>query len=266
MQALSQRARDAAQARFDAGDAPQLEVLQAQLALADVENQANAARGAVQAARASLNALLGFSLDAPTPIELTLDIGPSVATETALARARSANAELAVLDRRLAEQRARVSLAQALRQPDITPVGTLTRRAEPEFSTGWRAAVAITVPVFTTHAAGVRVEEATLSQLTSERDATLLRISGDVAAATAIADAQRAQYVRYRDEIIPQALQVEQMAEDSYRLGQTGITAYLQALQSTRDIRLRAIESAANLQTALADLERAIGAPVNAVP
>src|SRR3954471_18184558 len=58
MQGLAQRARDAAQARFDAGDAPRLEVLQAQLALDDVENQMNAARGASDAARLTLNALL----------------------------------------------------------------------------------------------------------------------------------------------------------------------------------------------------------------
>ena len=96
--------------------------------------------------------------------------------------------------------------------------------------------------------------------MTAEREAALARISGDVSAAVAIADAQRQQYVRYRDQILPQALEVERMAEDSYRLGQTNIAAYLQALQSTRDVRLRALQSAADLQTALADLDRAIGA------
>ena len=266
VQGLAQRARDAAQARFDAGDAPRLEVLQAQLALDDVENQMNAARGASDAARLTLNALLGFPLDAPTPIEMSLDVGPSLAADVAIARAQSANTELAVFDRRLAEQRARVTLAHALRQPDVTPEATLTRRAEPEFSAGWRAAIAVSIPILTTHAAGVRVEEATLAQLTSERNASASRIAGEVAAATVVADAQRTQYVRYRDEIIPQALEVERMAEDSYRLGQTGIAAYLQALQSTHDVRLRAVESAADLQNALADLERAIGAPVTAVP
>ena len=84
--------------------------------------------------------------------------------------------------------------------------------------------------------------------------------------AAAIADAQRQQYLRYRDEILPQALEVERMAEDSYRLGQTGIAAYLQALQSSRDVRLRAIQSAADLQNALADLERAVGVSPAAVP
>jgi len=88
------------------------------------------------------------------------------------------------------------------------------------------------------------------------------RITGAVTAAAAVAEAQRQQYIRYRDQIIPQALEVERMAEDSYRLGQTNIAAYLQALQSTRDVRLRALQAVADLQNALADLERAIGAPV----
>lgn len=266
VQALAARARDAAQARFEAGDAPRLEVVQAQLALADAQNQAVAAQGTVAGGRAILNALLGYPLDAPTPIATTLDVGPALAVDASLARARQGNAELITFDRRLAEQRARVQLAQALRTPDIVPEGTLTRRAAPEFDTGWRAALAVSLPVFTTHRAAVRVEEATLAQLTRERDAALVRISGEVVSAAAIAEAQRQQYVRYRDDILPQALEVERMAEDSYRLGQTGIAAYLQALQSARDVRLRAIQSVADLQNALADLERAVGAPVAAVP
>ena len=183
-----------------------------------------------------------------------------------IARARESNAELQALNRRIDEQRARVALAQALRTPDVTPEATLTRRAQPEFDTGWRAAVAISIPVFTTHRAGVTLEEATLTQLTSERDATAARITGEVTAAAVIADAQRQQYTRYRDEIVPQALEVERMAEDAYRLGQTGIAAYLQAVQATRDVRLRSIQAAADLHNAIADLERAVGAPLTPTP
>jgi cobalt-zinc-cadmium efflux system outer membrane protein len=155
-----------------------------------------------------------------------------------------------------------VALAGALRVPDVTPEFTITRGAEPEFSTGWRAAVAVAVPLFTTHAAGVRVEQATLVQLTSERSAVLARITGEVGSTLARADAQRQQYLRYRDEILPRALEVERVAEDSYRLGQTGIAAFLQALQATRDVRLRALQAASDFHTAFADLERAVGAPL----
>jgi len=266
MQMLAQRARDAAQARFDAGGVPRLDVVQAQLALADAENQATAARGMVDATRATLNAVLAFPLDAPTPIETSLDIEPALSLDTVVARARQSSAELLAIDRRIDEQRARVALAHALRTPDVTPEAALTRVAQPEFDTGWRAAIAISIPVFTTHQAAVRVEDATLAQLTSEREATAARISGEVTAAAAVAESQRQQFVRYRDEIVLQALELERMADDAYRLGQTGIAAYLQAVQSSRDVRLRSIQSASDLQNAIADLERAVGAPLTPTP
>ena len=65
-----------------------------------------------------------------------------------------------------------------------------------------------------------------------------------------------------RDQIIPQAQQVEQLAQDAYQLGQTGIAALLQALQASRDVRLRSLDAIDQFQTALTDLERAIGAPL----
>jgi cobalt-zinc-cadmium efflux system outer membrane protein len=118
------------------------------------------------------------------------------------------------------------------------------------------------VPIFTRHRAGVLLEEATLAQLRAERDAAIARITGEVTAAATIANSQRLQYVRYRDEIVPQAIEVERLAEDSYRLGRTGIAAYLQALQASRDVRLRTLQAAADYHSALADLERTIGAPL----
>ena len=84
----------------------------------------------------------------------------------------------------------------------------------------------------------------------------------DVAMMAVAVTPQRQQVLRYRSDILPQALQVERMADDAYRLGQTGITAYLQALQATRDIRLKALQAEADLQAALADLEEAMGAPL----
>jgi cobalt-zinc-cadmium efflux system outer membrane protein len=262
LQGIAVRARDAAQQRFDAGSAPRLEVVQADLALAEAQNQATGARGLVVAARAAFNALLALPADAAIPLASPIDLGPPAVAEAAIVQARAVNTEIAVLDRRLEEQRARIALARSLQQPDVTPEGTLTRGAEPEFSTGWRAAVAVTVPIFTRHRAGVLLEQATLAQLTAERDATLARLTGEVTSAAVLADSQRQQYLRYRDAIIPQALDVERMAEDAYRLGQTGISAFLQALQASRDVRVRSLQAAADFQAALADLERAIGAPL----
>ena len=106
------------------------------------------------------------------------------------------------------------------------------------------------------------MEQSTLEQLSAQRQAALARIDALVSSAAVLAQTRRQLYLRYRDEIVPLAQQVEQVAQDSYQLGQTGIVALLQALQSSRDVRLRSLDAASQFQNSLADLERAIGAPL----
>jgi outer membrane protein, heavy metal efflux system len=259
---LSQRVRDTAQARFDTGDAPRLEVLQATLALAGAENEAIAAQGLSVAARTRLNALLGQPLDMAQPLSTPLGGGGPIPTDAAVDLARTGSAELAVLDRQIEQQRASVTLAHALRVPDLIPTATLTHDAQPEFTYGWRAGLAVTVPILTTHKAAVLVEQSTLDHLMAQREAAVLRITAEVTAAATAAEAQRQTYLRYQEIILPQAQQVEQLAQDSYKLGQTGIAALLQALQASRDVRLRSLDAVSAFQAAVADLERAIGAPL----
>lgn len=262
MRDISVRARDAAQQRFDAGGAPRLEVMQAELALASADNDAAAARGEADGARAELNALLAQPLDSAIMLSSAFDSGTSLTREAALALAHDANTELRVIDRQIETQRARLALAGALRTPDVIPSAALTHGAAPEFDYGWRAGVAVAVPIFTTHAAGVQLEQGTLDQLSAQRQASLARIDAVVSSAAVLAQTRRQLYVRYRDEIVPLAQQVEQVAQDSYQLGQTGIVSLLQALQSSRDVRLRSLDAASQFQSSLADLERAIGAPL----
>ena len=259
---LSQRVRDTAQARFDAGDAPRLEVLQASLVLAAAENETIAVQGVSVAARTRLNALIGQPLDTSQRLSTSLDAGGPVEVDAALNLARTGSATLALLDRQIEQQRARLALAHALRTPDLVPTATLTHDAEPEFTYGWRAGLAITVPIFTTHSAWVAVEQTTLDQLMAQRQAAVQRMTGEVTAAAAAAEAHRQTYIRYRDLILPQAQQVEQLAQDSYQLGQTGIASLLQSLQASRDLRLRSLDAVSELQAAIADLEQAIGAPL----
>ena len=65
LQRLAERARDTARARFELGDVPRLDVLQAELAAAQAASETDKARGLLVGARAALNALLGRPLDSP---------------------------------------------------------------------------------------------------------------------------------------------------------------------------------------------------------
>jgi cobalt-zinc-cadmium efflux system outer membrane protein len=262
LEAIQSRARDAAQDRFQTGAAPRLEPLQASLALAQAQNEVAAARGDLNAARAVLNALLAYPLDAAPTLADTLLTGQLPTAEAATQQVQAANAELQVLQRRIDEERARVALAKAMRRPDPSVTATLTYDAPGEFVYGWRAGAAVALPIFTTGRPEIAVAEATLARTVADRDARVAQITGAVSAALARATAARQTVERYETEILPASLQVEQMADESYRSGQTGLPAYLQTLQAAREIRQRALQAGLDYQLALADLERAMGTPL----
>ncbi len=259
LRSVAARARDAARDRFESGAAPRLEALQAEIALAQAENEAVTAAALADAARVTLNALINQPPTAPLAPVDEVPAPAMPAAEDVIARALAHSPELAVADQAIAEAGARVALARALQRPDpIVDLG-LTYDAPPEFQYGWKAGFTIALPIATRHRAAVRAEEAAVEQLRAERGATVARIRGAVFAALARASAQRDAYVRYRDDILPKIDEAERMAEDSYRSGQTGLAALLQSIQSAREIRLRAIDSAAEYQAAIADVEQASG-------
>ncbi len=262
LEAIQTRARDAAQDRFQTGAAPRLESLQAGLALAQAQNEVAAAGGDLNAARADLNALLAYPLDAAPALADPFDAGQLPTVQAATQQLLAGNAELQVFEKRLDEARARVALAKAMRRPDPSVTASLTYDSPPDFVIGWRAGAAVALPIFTTGRPEIAVAEATLARTVADRDARVSQITGAVSAALARATAARQTVQRYQTDILPASLQVEQMAEESYRAGQTGLPAYLQTLQAARDIRRAALQAGLDYQLALADLERAMGTPL----
>jgi cobalt-zinc-cadmium efflux system outer membrane protein len=262
LEAIQQRARDAAQDRFQTGAAPRLEALQASLALSQAQNEVASARGDLNAARADLNALLAYPLDASPTLADPLEAGQLPTPEAANQQVAVGNAELQVLEKRIEEERARVALAKALRHPDPSVTASLTYDSPGEFTFGWRAGAGIALPIFTTGKPEIAVAEATLTRTVADRDARVSQITGAVSAALARATAARQSVDRYQNEILPASLQVEQMAEESYRAGQTGLPAYLQTLQAAREVRRASLQAGLDYQLALADLERAMGTPL----
>jgi outer membrane protein, heavy metal efflux system len=257
IQALALRAREAAAARFQAGDVSRLDVLQAELALAAAENESTADAAVGRAAAVDLNTQIGREPEADTAASDDVDDSAPEDVAAATERARG-NAALAVLDRRLDEAQAHAALARAERWPEPTVEATITHDALPEFVWGYRAAAGITLPLFTHHAAAVRREEAAVALLRAQRNAFTVRVRGAVAAAAAQAAAERQRYLRFRDEILPHSREVEQMAEESYRAGQSNLPALLQALQAARELRTQALQAASEYQAALGDLQAAI--------
>jgi len=257
--ALAARVRDTANARVQAGDVPRLELVQTQIGLSDADQDVTAANGEVTAARAELNVLIGQSTDAPIVLADALDAVPLRPLPDLIGQVREANSTIVALDRRIAEQVAKRALAVAMKKSDLTAGASLTYNAEPEFRVGWRASAGITLPLFTTHQAGVVLEDAELMRLRAERDATLVTTEAAVTAAFARAAAAREQVTRFETEIVPNLQEADQMVQAGYSAGQTPLITLLTALQQTRESRRKGLQAALDYQLALADLERAVG-------
>lgn len=257
--AIGTRARDVAQARVQAGDAARLELVQAELARARLENDAAGLSAEVAAAGVELNALLGRPPGSPVLAVGTTDPQDHDALLGAPASIAGDNPDIVAVERRAAEAWARVDLAKALRTPDLVAQTTATYKAPPDFTYGWRVGASVTVPLFHRSAAGLRRERAAAEQARINAEAARVAIDGRLAAATARIRGLWNQRRRELDVLVPQAQELADMAEEAYRSGQIDLTALLQTLQATRDVRMRTLDTALSLQLGLADWERTSG-------
>jgi outer membrane protein, heavy metal efflux system len=249
---IARRVRDAAQARFDTGAAPRLEVLQADLGLTRAETDLDLARSTRAADQASLNAVLNL------PPQQPLAVAGTLADDVTLA----SNVDLITLDRQITIEQRRLELLRAERVP--TPAfslsGAFNSPGEYTFAPG--AGVSLTVPIFSRNQGEIAQSIATTSQLSAQRDATRRDVENSVFGTVAKIDANRRRVDAFTQRLVPTATNLESLAEESYRAGRTSVLAVLDAQRSLRDLSLEALQASLDLQTSLADLEELLGTAI----
>lgn len=260
---ISRGLRDAAQARFEAGAVPRLEVLQADLAVARAETDVDLARSSRAAAQASLNAVLNLPPQQVTAVAGSLtDAVPALAYEQLLADALTSNVELVTLDRQIAVEQRRVALLKAERTP--TPVFSVHSlfNNPPDFDAGAGVGVTVELPLFSRNQGPIAESIATTSQLRAARDERRRAVENAVYGAAARVDAERRQVEIFARRLVPTATDLESLAQESYRAGRTSVLGVLDAQRNLRDLRRDALQAALDLQLSLADLEELLGAEI----
>jgi outer membrane protein, heavy metal efflux system len=259
---LLDRARQATQARFEEGAAPRIEVLSADLALARSQADADLARSMRASALADLNAVLNQPPGETVTITGDLAGAPSVPTFTrAMELASASNGELAAADREAAVELRRLDLLKAERIPTPTVTYGLPMNGD-EFNVGQSLGIAMTVPLFTRNQGEMAQSRATLDQIRAKRDAARRQVESRVFAALARIDAQRKQLEAYRTTIVPRAVELAALAEESYKMGRTPVLALFEAQRALRDVKREQLDALVEFQAAVADLEEVIGAPI----
>ncbi len=260
---IAVRVRDAAQARFDAGAVPKLEVMQADLGVSRAEADLEAARSARAAAQALLAGVLSLPPQQPLMLQGTLrDHTVAPAYDAAIARASMSNTDLVGLDRQIEVEGQRLALLRAGRTP--APVFSLSGlfNSPGDFTAAPAASVNIGLPLFSRNQGEIAASIATTAQLRAQRDAMRRTIETAVFAASTRVDAARRQVDTYTQRLLPVATELEALSEESYRAGRTSVLGLLDAQRSLRDLSRDAVQAGLDLQLALAELEDLLGTPL----
>ncbi len=260
---IARRLREIAQARVDTGAAPRLELMQADLGVARAEADLDLARGSEIAFRATLNGVLNLPPQHALVVAGNLyDDRSPPAYEEALLLASRSNTDLTSFDRQIAIEGRRTDLLRAERVP--TPIFSVGAdfNAPGEFDVGPRAGVSIGLPLFNRNQGEIAGSIATTSQLRGQRDAAQRAIDNALFGTLATIEAQRRRVGSYQQRLVPTAVELESLSEESYRAGRTSVLGVLDAQRSLRDLRDEALQAALDVQVTLGALEELIGAGV----
>jgi len=252
------------QARFNAGSAARLDVIQAQVGVAQAANDLIANERDIAVAQAALNRALGRIIGAPIAPTDSLTMPPPLPDSTSIEQiALSHRPELAILENQLQGAHATTSLTKEFWLPDLNfAVGRdYAQPGSPLFTTG----ISLPLPLmYWQHAKG---DIAQAQHFERELDATYrdtrAQVTQDVRSAYANASTAMRQVTFIRDELVPAAQEAYRVASTSYTLGGSSALEVLTARTALLQAQSQLSDALAAANSARADLDRALGVTVS---
>lgn len=253
------------QLRYQNGAAARLDVIKAQVDLSQVQNQLIANERERANARAGLNRLMGRLLGLPVDAADSLVVPPDLPELDALTvAAHEARPELRALLSQRRGASASTSLARSYWLPDLD-LG-VTRNNAQGIASSYTTGIGFSVPLFFWNHSRGEVAEARWHERELEASYTDLEAQVDLDVRTAYAGAQTAlrQAIYLRDQVLPEAREAYRIASVSYGLGGSSALDVLDARRTLVDAENQFAEALGAANDARAELERAVGAPLDA--
>ncbi|HKN69320.1 MAG TPA: TolC family protein [Gemmatimonadaceae bacterium] len=252
------------QARYNAGTAAKLDVIKAQVDLAQADNDLIANELDIANAQAALNRFIGRVIGAPIAPVDTLEVPPALPDSQTIEQTALQNRpELTQLESEQRGARATTSLLRQFWVPDLTLGAShdYTQPGAPVFSTG----IALPVPLFFWQHSQGEIAESRYHErelAASYRDLRA-QVTQDVRSAYATASTSLRQVLFLRDELVPAAREAFRVASVSYSLGGSSALEVLDARRTLLDAENQLADALASANIARADLERALGVPLS---
>jgi len=263
---LASRLKEIAEARFESGDIPQLEVTQAALELSRSKADAQAAKREEEIALSQLNVLLNEPMSTSWDLATGLDGSlPTLNLESLLAKATDSNPEIAQLLQETRTEESRTGLLRAERIPNLgIEFGVDFNSPGPGgFHEGARGQLSMELPIFTRNQGEIAQSTAKLRALELETAAKRRAIVGQVAGAYYQLSSREAEVNLYKQSLVPASKQLEELAEESYKAGKANILTVLGAQRDVQQVESEYLNSLLAMQTSFAELEETIGAPLD---
>jgi outer membrane protein TolC len=261
---LAQDFQTRTKARFDAGTVAKLDVIQAQVGVAQAQNDLISNERDLLTAQASLNRTLGRVIGAPIVPSDSLAIPPPLPDSTTVEQVALENRpEIAIVAQQQLGQRAATNLAKEFWLPDLTLA--ISRDYSISGPALFTTGIALPLPAFYwQHAKGdIALSEHTERELAATYRDTRAQVTQDVRAAYANASTAMKQAVFLRDELVPAAREAYRVASTSYSLGGSSALEVITARTALLQSQAQLADALAAANTARADLDRALGLSVS---
>ena len=266
--ALLKEALAAAMAEYTTGKVPQADVLRAQIAVTKLNEHMIELEQERDAARAQLNALLGRRPDQAIDIAGPYAVpGPLPSIEDLEQAAIEHRPELTELRKQIATAQDETHLARMASRPDFTvglgymlmPTGSMSRNA-------YMAEFSMNLPRWNRgrHENEVKQADAATAVTQSELEMRSNTVFLEVRQAQIDVLAAQKRVKLYRDTLLPQADAAFQAATAAYRNNRAEFASLIDSQNMLLDIETALYTAEAAVDTGIARLERATGAPLSA--
>jgi cobalt-zinc-cadmium efflux system outer membrane protein len=278
--------------RFDAGKGPKSQVFQAELLVSQFDTQRNQAQLNLQQAAAALALLIG---ETPTRVEVIdvddnglfrlsvqkTDLVPSPdhnlpELEKLLPVADQQRPDLRVAIQQKHADRRALTLAKSKAVPDVfadsgyqfttfrktQPAGLLNGNATVPFQAGAYLNITAPLPFFYQQQGEIKQAKETWLQDSEQIEQLKWQIATDIVTAYERVVVARANIVKNQTELIPEAATLARLARRAYQVGKSDISTAILAQQQYQQILSSYFDTVVAYQNAWADMEKAVGVPL----
>lgn len=264
--ALARRGLESARIKYVVGKVPQSDMLKAQIALTRLVEHLVMLQQDGDLARARLNTLLGR--DPGTPLDVVGEYSPPLALPGLLDLEKTAlenRPELAAISAAIRQSETRTQLAERSLKPDYTLSGGYMLMPEgSRYRNTYMAELSVTLPWLNRGRHNAEIAEASAMVAAEKADYESRRAAVFAEIQESLVRARVAHRLvdLYRDTLRPQAQAVLKATVAAYQADRTDYLNLLDSQNTTLDVELDYIRAVSDLETRLAELERAVGTPL----